>query len=37
MTNEERVELSKRLYKECKALEPVANTLAKGYNQADPR
>lgn len=25
------------LYKECKALEPVANTLAKGYKQADPR
>lgn len=28
MTIEERVELYKSLYKECKALEPVANTLA---------
>lgn len=37
MTIEERVELYKSLYKECKALEPVANTLAKGYKQADPR
>lgn len=36
MTIEERVELYKSLYKECKALEPVANTLAKGYKQADP-
>lgn len=34
MTIEERVELYKSLYKECKALEPVANTLAKGYKQA---
>lgn len=31
------MELYKSLYKECKALEPVANTLAKGYKQADPR
>ena len=37
MTIEERVELYKSLYKECKALEPVANILAKGYKQADPR
>lgn len=35
MTIEERVELYKSLYKECKALEPVANTLAKGYKQVD--
>ena len=37
MTIEERIELYKSLYKECKALEPVANTLAKGYKQADHR
>lgn len=37
MTIEEREELYKSLYKKCKALEPVANTLAKGYKQADPR
>lgn len=36
MTIEERVELYKSLYKECKALEPVANTLAKDINRRIP-
>lgn len=36
MTIDERVELYKRIFKDCKALEPVSNILTKGYQQATP-
>lgn len=36
MTIEERVKLYKDLFPECKALEPVANTYAKGYKNGTP-
>lgn len=36
MTIDERVGLYKRIFKDCKALEPVSNILTKGYNQATP-
>ena len=36
MTVEERVELYKTIFKDCKALEPVSMVLAKGYKGATP-
>ena len=36
MTIDERVDLYKRIFKDCKAIEPVNNILAKGYEQALP-
>ena len=37
MTIDKRVELYKKLFPECKALEPVASTYAKGYKSATPQ
>lgn len=36
MTIEERVKLYKELFPDCKALEPVAHTLGKGFKQGSP-
>lgn len=36
MRIDERVELYKKIFKDCKALEPVSNILEKGYKQATP-
>lgn len=36
MTIEQRIKLYKDLFPECKALEPVANTYAKGWKNATP-
>ena len=36
MTIDERIELYKQIFKDCKALEPVSNILTKGYQQATP-